>query len=108
VTRDQDRISSRRLLEVIAEVIAELVRADRRNIRTRRMSGASRARTGDLLRATQALFQLSYSPETPFRVSPVYLGEVELRCPQDTGTLTVPWLGETEMKVATALDQRSR
>jgi hypothetical protein len=31
-----------------------------------------------------------------------------LRCPQDTGALTVPRLSETEMKVATILDQRGR
>ena len=30
-------------------------------------NGASRARTGDLLGAIQALFQLSYSPARPIR-----------------------------------------
>jgi hypothetical protein len=49
------------LLEVVAEVLAELVGAhvQRPNCRG---SGASRARTGDLLHAMQALSQLSYSP----------------------------------------------
>ena len=32
---------------------------------TRRESGASRTRTGDLLGAIQALFHLSYSPAAP-------------------------------------------
>ena len=42
--------------------VAELVGADRWSRRVA-WSGASRTRTGDLLRATQALSRLSYSPK---------------------------------------------
>jgi hypothetical protein len=51
---DGDLVASGGALHVPAEVVAELMRADG--------SGASRARTGDLQRATLALSQLSYGP----------------------------------------------
>jgi hypothetical protein len=50
------------LLEGVPEVAAELVGSDLEDIGRYRSSGASRARTGDLLHAMQALSQLSYSP----------------------------------------------
>ena len=40
--------------------------------------GASRARTGDLLDANEALFQLSYSPQEP-KVYPDPLGRLTAR-----------------------------
>jgi hypothetical protein len=60
---DRDLDPRRGSLEVIPEAIAELVRADhfgRRRVRIH--SGAEGARTPDLLAASEALFQLSYSP----------------------------------------------
>ena len=58
---DQDLLTGRSLLHVVAEVIAELVGADIDRIRRRR-SGASGARTRDLVHAMHALSQLSYGP----------------------------------------------
>ena len=64
--RNQDFGSLRGLLHVIAEVVAELVGTDgfhrRRGFRLR--SGAEGIRTPGLRRATAALCQLSYSPES--------------------------------------------
>ena len=48
--------------------------------------GARRARTADLLRATQALFQLSYGPLLLFQFS----REVEVIRPIDAPPLVVP------------------
>ena len=71
---DQDLVAGGGALHPVAEVVAELVGADSdlpviAVVGWR--SGASRTRTGDLLRATQALSRLSYSPKGVL-VRPVY------------------------------------
>src|SRR5436853_5255838 len=58
-TRYQDLLAGRRALHVPAEAVAELVGADDGGLR----SGARGTRTPGLLTASQALFQLSYSPK---------------------------------------------
>jgi SAM-dependent methyltransferase len=56
---DADLLTRGGAFEVVAEVVAGLVAAE---VDRCRRSGASRTRTGDPLRATQVLSQLSYSP----------------------------------------------
>jgi hypothetical protein len=61
---DQDLVAGGGAFHPVAEVVAELVGADGplNTISVAVRSGASRARTGDLVSATHALSQLSYGP----------------------------------------------
>ena len=63
------------------------------------MSGASRARTGDLLSARQTLSQLSYGP-----VAAQCIGEFEVLCPVDSPRLIVLGLNETKLNGREPID----
>jgi hypothetical protein len=67
---DQDLVAGGGAFHPVTEVVAEPVSTND-SLAIGLRSGASRARTGDLLRATQALSQLSYSPKGVI-VRPVY------------------------------------
>ena len=68
VPTDTDLLAGRGPIQVVAEAVAELVRADlnrrraRRPIRSGTESGAEGTRTPGLRAASATLFQLSYSP----------------------------------------------
>ena len=81
--RDDHLLAGGDALDPLAEAVAKRIAADggRRAIRS---DGASRARTGDLLAASQTLSQLSYSP-----------GEVKVSSQVNTCALLIPSRNET-------------
>jgi len=66
--------------------------------RSGKRDGASRARTGDLLSATQTLSQLSYGPVVPSKSS----REVEIICPVDPALLTALLAAGSRVAAGTA------
>src|SRR3954464_10753673 len=66
--------------------------------------GPSRARTSDLLAASQTLSQLSYGPLEPCKCSP----ELVVPCPPDPQELVVPRRHEPEMNLAERHDVLGR
>jgi hypothetical protein len=94
-TGDRDALAGGRALHVPAEVVAELVGANRDDRWVR--SGASRARTGDLVHAMHALSQLSYGP----RASKCSV-ERKIVSPVDAGALVVERTRETQLDILVA------